>query len=234
MTVATSKHEMNVASRSDIDLAALAHGGSGAAFREIMQRNNQRLYRLARSVVRNDHEAEDVVQEAYCRAFAALGTFRGESSLSTWLSRIAINEALSRRRRQKANVELEAVEEAQCRPGAEVIAFPLMSPQSAPERAAAQMEMRRTLEQAIDGLPEAFRVVFALREVEGLSTLETADLLGIRHETVKTRLHRAKHILKESLERRMGEVLTEAFPFGSVRCARLTAAVLERLHLPTD
>lgn len=227
-----SRLVIDAANRPDSELVALARDGHGAAFREIIQRNNQRLFRLARSVVKSDDEAEDVVQDAYGRAFTALDTFRGDASLATWLSRIALNEALTRQRRRRPTVDLAAIEEAQSKPGAEVIAFPLMPNQPDPEREVAQREIRRVLEKAIDDLPEGFRTVFTMRVVEGLSIEETADLLDLRPETVKTRLHRARRLLQEGLDSRLHATLGEAFPFANVRCARFTAALLKRLGLP--
>jgi RNA polymerase sigma-70 factor (ECF subfamily) len=213
----------------DAELAALARQGDGAAFRAIMQRHNRRLYRAARAVLHDDAEAEDVVQEAYVRAFAALGDFRGDSSLATWLTRIALNEALGRLRRRRPTVEIETFD---ARPEARVIPFPLMSPDMNPEQAAARQDVRRLLERAIDGLPEPFRVVFVLRDVEELSIEETAAQLGLRPETVKTRLHRARRRLREALDAELASALTDAFPFAGARCARITDAVLKRLGIP--
>ena len=213
----------------DAELAALARQGDGAAFRVIMQRHNRRLYRAARAVLHDDGEAEDVVQEAYVRAFAALGNFRGDSSLATWLTRIALNEALGRLRRRRPTVEIETFD---ARPEARVIPFPLMSPDMNPEQAAARQDVRRLLERAIDALPEPFRVVFVLRDVEELSIEETAAQLGLRPETVKTRLHRARRRLREALDAELASALTDAFPFAGARCARITDAVLKRLGLP--
>lgn len=232
MARSNSKSAVDIAGRSDIELVALAREGAGAAFREIIQRNNQRLFRLARSVVRSDDEAEDVVQDAYCRAFAALATFRGDASLATWLSRIALNEALTRQRRRRPTIDLAAIEDVQNKPGAEVIAFPLMTSQSDPEREVAQREIRRLLEKAIDDLPDSFRTVFTMRIVEGLSIEETAGLLDLRPETVKTRLHRARRLLQEGLDSRLHATLGESFPFAHVRCARFTTALLKRLGHP--
>ena len=213
----------------DAELAALARQGDGAAFRVIMQRHNRRLYRAARAVLHDDAEAEDVVQEAYVRAFAALGDFRGDSSLATWLTRIALNEALGRLRRRRPTVAIETFD---ARPEARVIPFPLMSPDMNPEQAAARQDVRRLLERAIDGLPEPFRVVFVLRDVEELSIEETAAQLGLRPETVKTRLHRARRRLREALDAELASALTDAFPFAGARCARITDAVLKRLGIP--
>jgi RNA polymerase sigma-70 factor (ECF subfamily) len=232
MAGSSSRLAIDTANRSDVELVALARDGHGAAFRAIIQRNNQRLFRLARSVVRSDDEAEDVVQDAYCRAFAALDTFRGDASLATWLSRIALNEALTRQRRRRPTVELATIEDLQTKPGAEVIVFPLMTNQPDPEREVAQREIRHLLEKAIDDLPEGFRTVFTMRIIEGLSIEETADLLDLRPETVKTRLHRARRMLQEGLDSRLHATLDEAFPFASVRCARFTTDLLKRLGYP--
>ncbi len=197
-----------------------------AALREIMQANNRRLYRLARGILRNDAEAEDVVQETYVRAFTHLEGFRGESGLSTWLSRIAINEALGRARSRKPHVELGAVPEATLE--AQIIKFPV-SPAGDPERTMAQREIQRVVERAIDELPDAFRMVFVARVMEGMNIEETAELLGVKPETVKTRLHRARTMLRENVEKEIGPVVMDAFPFAGWRCERLTEAVLKRL-----
>jgi RNA polymerase sigma-70 factor, ECF subfamily len=214
----------------DAELAQLASQRDGGAFRTIMQRHNQRLYRVARSVMRNDSEAEDVVQEAYVRAFASLATFRNESSLATWLSRIALNEALGRLRGRRPSADLTEIE---ARPPVQgqIIPFPNSSPQLDPERTMAQREIQLIVERAIDELPEAFRTVLVARVIEEMSVEETADLLGIRPETVRTRLHRARGLLKEALEKRVGPVLTDAFPFQGRRCERMTSTVLRRLAL---
>ena len=202
-----------------------------AAIRAIMKANNRRLYRLARGILRNDAEAEDVVQETYVRAFTRLEDFRGESSLSTWLSRIAINESLGRLRRQRSSgVDVSSL--AQHGLKAEIIPFPLASSDD-PEKSMAQREIQQIVEHAIDELPEAFRLVFMTRVVEGMNIEETADLLGLKPETVKTRLHRARAMLRDNVERKIGPVVMEAFPFAGRRCDRLTEAVLKRLNDPT-
>jgi len=199
-----------------------------AALREIMQANNRRLYRLARGILRSDSEAEDVVQETYVRAFTHLDGFRGEAGLSTWLSRIAINEALGRVRSAKPHVELGAMPEAALE--AQIIRFPV-SPPGDPERTMAQREIQRVVERAIDELPDAFRIVFVARVMEGMSIEETADLLDVKPETVKTRLHRARTMLRENVEKEIGPVMMDAFPFAGWRCERLTVSVLKRLDI---
>lgn len=221
---------MPASATSDIDLVRGALAREAAAFRTIMTRYNQRLYRLARSILNNDTEAEDAVQEAYLHAFASLAGFRGDSSLATWLSRIVINEAFGRLRktRRAKMVPLPAEEPWATR----IIPFPLNAELVDPERNMAQREILRFVEQATDGLPETFRTVFVARVIEGLSVEETADLLGIRPETVKTRLHRARKLLRARLDAQIGPVLLEAFPFAGRRCERMTDVVMKRLGFP--
>jgi RNA polymerase sigma-70 factor (ECF subfamily) len=216
---------------ADVQLVQLARQRDSGAFRTVMQRHNRRLYRLARAVVRNDSEAEDVVQEAYVRAFTSLDRFRGDASLATWLSRIVLNEALGRLRRRHPTVDLATVDDRQPSQG-QVIPFPLAASQLDPERTMAQREIQRLLEQAIDDLPEAFRTVLVARVIEEMSVKETADLFGLREETVKTRLHRARGLLKKALEKHVDSVLTDAFPFDGQRCERMASAVLQRFGLP--
>ena len=216
--------------RSDeSDLVRRALSRDGAAFRTIMERHNRRLYRIARAVLRDDSEAEDAVQESYVRAFANLGTFRGDSSLSTWLGRIALNEALGRLRRRRPAVPIDTMEVL--RTDAQIIQFPNAMTAEDPERTMAQREILRLVERATEALPEIFRTVFVTRVIEGMSVQETAELLEIEPETVKTRLHRARHLLRDQLESEIGPVLLDAFPFAGRRCARVTDAVLRRLGL---
>ncbi len=214
----------------DMDLVRRAQGRDAGAFRAIMRAHNQRLYRIARAVVCNDGEAEDVVQEAYVRAFTHLDGFRGDSSLSTWLSRIVINEALGRlrksRRRAETALPLEQADEAR------IIPFPLNSSNDDPERTMAQRQILRLVEKATDNLPDIYRAVFVARVIEGLSIEETAEVIGIRPETVKTRLHRARVLVRRELDEQIGPVLLDAFPFAGRRCERLTTAVMERLGIP--
>jgi len=210
-------------------LVERAKNGDQLAFRAIMEQNNRRLYRVARAVMKNDTEAEDVVQETYLHAFSSLSKFRGESSLATWLTRIALNEALGHKRKQRATVTLESVETAQ-QTSAQIIQFPAMNTETDPERSAAQSEIRKLLERAMDALPEPFRLVFVMRDVEEMSIEETASHLDIRPETVKTRLHRARRLLRQSLDGQLSSSLKGAFPFAGARCARITEAVLSRLE----
>ncbi|RUT97656.1 RNA polymerase sigma factor [Mesorhizobium sp. USDA-HM6] len=218
-----------IAAADDGDMALVrrALAREADAFRSIIKTHNQRLYRVARGVVRNDAEAEDIVQEAYMRAFASLDAFRGDASLATWLSRIVINEALGRLRKRKRIVAMPENPEAQ------IIRFPLnpndLNPSDDPERTMAQRQILGLVERATDRLPDVYRTVFVARVIEGLSIEETAELLGIRPETVKTRLHRARSLVRKALDDEIGPVLLDAFPFAGRRCERLTQAVMKRL-----
>jgi RNA polymerase sigma-70 factor (ECF subfamily) len=210
------------------ELLARARCRDEGAVRAIIRANNRRLFRLARSIVKDDSEAEDVVQESYFRAFTRLGAFRGESSLSTWLTRIVINEALGRLRRRRKTVDWESIEATHASE-AQIIPFPSSQPD--PERTMAQNQIHHILERAIDALPEPFRVVLVARLVEEMSIEETAELLDLRPETVKTRLHRARLLLRDDLERQVGPMLTDVFPFAGARCERMADAVIARLAL---
>jgi RNA polymerase sigma-70 factor, ECF subfamily len=200
------------------------------AIRQIIKQHNQRLYRIARGIVRNDSDAEDVLQEAYVHAFASLGGFRGEARLGTWLARIVINEALGciRRRRPAIDIDLISTNPALY---AQIIPFPDSNRVPDPETTMAQSEIRVLLERAIDKLPSSFREVLIARLVEGMSGAETAELFGIPPQTVKTRLFRARVLLRAEMERHVGPVLGSVFPFAGRRCERLTLSVLTRLGL---
>jgi RNA polymerase sigma-70 factor (ECF subfamily) len=215
------------AGAADTELVRRALARDETAVRAIIKAHNRRLYRLARGILRNDGEAEDVVQETYVRAFTHLKDFRGDSSLSTWLSRIAMNEALGRLRRQRPGVELSSLPQGMLE--AQVIQFPLMSAADDPEKSMAQREIQHVVEGAIDELPEPFRIVFITRVLEGMNVEETAEILDLKPETVKTRLHRARTMLRDNVEKKIGPVVMEAFPFAGRRCDRLTEAVLKRL-----
>lgn len=213
----------------EAELVRRARARDAGAVRAIIQANNRRLFRMARSILRNDAEAEDVVQETYVRAFTHLDSFRGASRLATWLTRIAMNEALGRLRQRRPTVDWTTLE-----PGtleAQVIQFPLSTRSEDPERTMAQRQIQTVVEHAIDELPDIFRSVFVARVVEGMSVEETAEVLDLKPETVKTRLFRARALLRDNVEKRVGPVLMEAFPFAGRRCERLTQAVLARLGL---
>jgi RNA polymerase sigma-70 factor (ECF subfamily) len=188
------------------------------------QTRHQRLFRTARAFVGSDAEAEDVVQEAYVRAFEHLRTFRGDAALSTWLVRIVVNEARQRLRNRKPQAGVEAIDRE--RRSADVIPFPGSED---PAITTARAELRTLLEQAIGTLPPRFRSVFMLREVEGCTVDETAELLGIKPVTVKTRLHRARRHIRTTLELRVASSLEDAFHFQGARCARITERVMRRV-----
>ncbi len=215
------------AATGDAELIRRACNRDEAAIRQIIQSNNGRLYRVARGILRNDSDAEDVVQETYLRAFTHLESFRGESTLGTWLVRIALNEALARLRRQKPSVEWNSLPPGMLE--AQILQFPLSAAPEDPEKTMAQREIQSVVENAIDELPEAFRIVFITRVIEGMNVEETAEILQLKPETVKTRLHRARSMLRDKVERKIGPVVMEAFPFAGKRCERLTDAVLKRL-----
>lgn len=219
------------AQSNDAELIASLRAGRAEAYVALMRSNNQRLYRLARGILRNDAEAEDAVQETYTRAFTHLEGFKGDSSLATWLSRIVINEALGRLRRRRPTVDIDAVSETLGAAG-EGTLQPRQAP--TPEQAMARREIRRAIEQGIDSLPAAFRGVFVMRVIEQMSTEETAACLGIPPATVKSRLHRANKLLREPLTREFGAILGDTFPFMGTRCDRLVAAVLKGLGLGSD
>jgi RNA polymerase sigma-70 factor (ECF subfamily) len=194
----------------DTDLVRRARDREEAAIRAIMQSNNRRLYRIARGILRNDGEAEDVVQETYVRAFTHLESFRGDSSLATWLARIAMNEALGRLRRQHPSVEWTTLE-----PGfleAQIIQCPVSASSEDPEKTMAQREIQQVVEHAIDDLPEAFRIVLITRVIEGMNVEETAELLGLKPETVKTRLHRARPCCGTMWKRKLVPSSWKPFP----------------------
>jgi RNA polymerase sigma-70 factor, ECF subfamily len=192
-------------------------GGETEAFEVLMRRYNQRVYRTARAVLRDDSEAEEVMQEVWVKAFEHLGSFAGRARFSTWLTRIAINEAL-----QHARVRRRGANSASLPPA-------VATASASAEESALDGELRRTLEAGIDGLSEAYRTTFVLREIEGLSTAETAECLAIGEETVKTRLHRARALLRRHLEARFGAGVRDGFTFGGGRCDRMVAVVFERI-----
>src|SRR5438067_11213671 len=212
---------------ADAELIQRARSRDETAVRSIMQAHNRRLYRIARSILRNDSEAEDVVQETYVRAFTRLDSFRTDSRFTTWLTRIAMNEALGRLRRQRPTVEWQAKSENQIQ--GEIIQFPASLHAGDPERTVAQREICALLENAIDKLPDGFRPVFVARMVEELSIEETATSLGLRAETVETKLHRARTLLRKELDEQLDGLMTGVFPFDGRRCERMTDAVLGRL-----
>ncbi len=222
--------QVSLSALTDAELALHIGLGDARALELVMRRHNRLLYRTARSILRDDAEAEDCVQEAYVQAFRSLGSFRAEAKLSTWLTRIVINQALGRvrkGRKEGANVSLDNVLDIDGHlPGAEAT----LSESEQPDAAAMRAELRRLLERHIDRLPPAFRTVFVLRALEELSVDETAESLGIPAATVRTRFFRARSLLREALESDVDVAIGDAFGFEGVRCDRIVAAVLDRLR----
>lgn len=208
-------------SPSDEEVVARVLAGETAQFEILMCRYNQRLFRAVRAITRVDADAEDAVQQAFLAAYVSLGQFAGAAAFSTWLTRIAIREATARlsRRRRLAEVAQAAEDEARA----------LADQARSPEEDAAGRELGGILEAAIDALPEAYRVVYVLREVQQLSVAETAACLDISTENVKIRLHRAKARLRAELHGRVAGAPSDTFVFLGARCDRLVAAVLARI-----
>jgi RNA polymerase sigma-70 factor (ECF subfamily) len=209
---------------TDEDVVRRVLAGEGALFEVLMRRYNQRLYRVARAIVRDDSEAEDVMQQAYVSAYAHLGQFAQRARFSTWLTRIAVHEALARNRRRGRVTEMDAMPETDS-------SGVWTSRGPDPEQQAMTGELRQALEASLDALPESHRSVFVLREVEGLSTAETAECLGLSEENVKTRLSRSRARLRRELFERAGVAAPAVFAFHLSRCDRVVAAVLARLGL---
>jgi RNA polymerase sigma-70 factor, ECF subfamily len=205
---------------SDEQVVARVLAGERELFEIPIRRHNRRIYRAMRSMLRDESEAEEAMQQAYCSAYAHLNQFAGSARFSTWLLKIAINEALGRLRRSRERLtQLDSAE-----PG-----LKLVSGSPTPEEVAASHEIRTLLETAIDELPDTLRIVFMLREVDGLSTAEVAEALDIAGLTVKVRLHRAKVQLRNKLDKHVASAVKEAFPFQAVQCDRVVSAVLARI-----
>ena len=223
MTTALEKHWS--AESDDATLVRCVIAGDAAAFEPVMRRYNRRLYRLARATIGNDADAEDALQEAYVKAYHALAQFRGDASLSTWLSRIVHNECLMRMRRdaRRDNVipmvgDVDAFEDEISDTAIE-----------RPEDAAMRSQMRALLERHIDDLPDALRTVFVLRALEDMSVQEVAQGLGLSEVAVRSRHFRARSLLREALAREIDATEAEAFAFAGARCDRIVAGVLGRI-----
>lgn len=221
------RYPATTAPRADIDLAHAVAAGDQDAFTTLMRRHNQVLFRTARSILRDDEEAEEVVQDAYLLAYRGMRHYRGEARLSTWLIRIVANRAIRRRQRLGREWAIFAAVDA---PAGEEEDDMGESRFPNPESAAANSELRRLLESHIDALPDLYREVFVLRGVEELSSEETADVLGIPEATVRTRFFRARHLLSQALARDMDPVFGEVYAFAGDRCDRIVAGVLARLQ----
>ena len=212
----------------DAEIARRIAADDWDALHRLMRRHNQTLYRTARSILKDDAEAEDAVQEAYLRAYRSMSGFRGEAKLSTWLVRIVANEALGRLRKRTRTAEIIRMDsdlEAD-RDTADAVGDAWSAQ---PERAAMRSEARRLLEQSIDALPDAFRTVFLLRAVEEMTVDEVGAVLGIPEATVRSRFFRARGLLRESLAREIDVALDDAFAFAGERCDRIVAGVMANL-----
>jgi RNA polymerase sigma-70 factor, ECF subfamily len=205
---------------SDEEIVSRVLDGDKPLFEVLMRRHNERVYRAARAIVRDDHEAEDVMQEAYVNAYTHLSQFGGRAKFSTWLTKIAVYEALGRAKRRGRYEPLDdhSLERL----------MPTTAPPD-PERQAFGRELAALLESAVDSLADGYREVFMLREIEGLSTAEVARILDVSEDVVKTRLSRARHAIQRDLLDRTGAAASSAFTFGQSRCDRVVAAVLARL-----
>lgn len=203
---------------SDEEIVQRVLGGEKALFEILMRRHNQRIYRIVRGILNDDAEAEDVMQDAYVRSYQHLAGFEGRSTFVTWLSRIAMHEAFARVRRFKKQTSLESEE-----------APAMVNSQNSPERSVANMELHNALETAISSLPQKYRMVIVMRDVEEMTTAETANTLDISEESVKVRLHRARALVRRTLYRQSGQNVRELYAFPATRCDRVVAAVLSRI-----
>ncbi|HUR89355.1 MAG TPA: RNA polymerase sigma factor [Ramlibacter sp.] len=204
----------------DTELAARVASGDGAAFELLMRRHNRRLFRIARSVLRDDADAEDALQESYLSAYRAIGSFRGEASLATWLSRLVLNQCLARRRREQRRDDIVSIIPENDHDPVVEADF------ETPDRSLVRSQLRTLLERKVDELPEVFRTVFVLRCIEELSVEETADLLAIPEATVRSRHFRARGLLRESLAHDIDVAEQELMGFDGERCDRIVGNVL--------
>ena len=225
MTAANRKPAID-STASDADLVAYAKAGDRDAMRILMKRHNRAAFRTARAILRDDAEAEDALQEAWLRVFKNLDTFRGESRFSTWLIRIAANEALMKRRKVARHAEIFPIDASE--KASQVLEEATM-PEDGPERAALRGEVRRFLESRIDALPDLYRPVFMLRAVEELSVEETAAALDLPEATVRTRLFRARALMREAIASHIDHSIEEVFGFDGARCDRIAQRVIDAL-----
>lgn len=213
-----------ISTLTDEEVIARVLAGDTALYEVIMRRYNQRLFRIARAILRNDNEAEDVMQDAYVRAYASLDQFAGRAKFSTWLTKIAIHEASSRLRKRDRIQEFP-VHPDQPIQGIEAV----KSPDPNPEQQTLSYEAASFLEQAVDALPDMYRSVFVMREIDSMSTAETAACLDLTEEAVKVRLMRARQALREELYARAGATSAQAFTFMGQRCDRVVQQVFAKL-----
>jgi len=211
---------------SDAEVIERVLAGERSLYEVLMRRYNTRLYRAARAILRNDRDVEDVLQDAYVHAYQNLARFEGRSQFSTWLTRIAVHEALARLHKSDRIEEWDAMTEKR------QDAISAARTTSDPESDAASSEVNRLVERSIESLPADYRAVVMLRDVEQMSTSETAECLSISEDNVRVRLHRARGMLRKEIYDRIGSSAKEAFPFHAVRCDRVVAGVFARLESP--
>lgn len=217
------------ADESDAELARRVAGGEAAAFDAIMRRHNRALFHTARAILHNDADAEDALQDAYLQAYRAIGSYRADARLSTWLARIVANEAFMRLRKQARRAAIVPLQ-----PGVaieEIMASTEQGMEKEPEKSAGRAEMRRLLESRIEALPDGYRVVFMLRAVDEYSIEEIATILQIPEATVRSRFFRARSLLREGLASEIDIACADAFPFAGERCDRIVAGVLKRISI---
>lgn len=211
---------------SDEDIVARVRAGEPALYELLMRRHNQRLYRTIRAVLRDDREVEDVMQQAYLNAYLHLDQFKGTARFSTWLTRIAVNQAIRRGRTEARRHEVITPSDSD-----DLMIDHAPAPGLDPEHTMYGQELKEVIEGLLETLPEPYRLVFVLREVEGLSTADTAECLAINEDTVKTRLHRAKGLLRARLDKRLGPATNSVYAFHLSRCDRVVAGVLARIGI---
>ena len=232
MDMETADLSATLAALSDGEIVGRVQAGEPALFELLMRRHNQRVYRAVRAVVKLEADVEDVMQQAYINAFMHLHQFERRAQFSTWLIRIALNEAFSRRRKMRLMVSTgEDPAPAGDRDGDSMDR--LTAPGADPERQAYAQELHRVLEAAVDALPDTYRAVFMLRDIEGLSTSETGAGLGLGEETVKTRLHRARAMIRRTISAQIGASTSGAFEFHAPRCDRVASYVLAAIFSAT-
>jgi RNA polymerase sigma-70 factor (ECF subfamily) len=223
------EQKLSLDALDDVGLVQHVQRGNSAAFGVLMRRYNRRLYRTARAILKDDGGAEDALQEAYVAAYRHIGDFRGDAAIGTWLTRIVVNQALQalrKTRRERVVVPFDETADA------ESLAEVADAPGGTPENLMLRAEMRRLIERKIDQLPESYRTVFMLREVEGMTVEETAAALDIPAATVRTRLFRAKVRLREALAQELDVATQDVFGFDGERCDRIVRTVLERIEVP--
>lgn len=220
MTTARAITALSGDQMTDQEIVRSVVAGETALFETLLRRHNQRIYRTVRAVLRSDDEVEDVMQTTYLNAYAHLHQFTASAQFSTWLTRIAVNEALARLRKRDAALGQ----------GGNAVTLTFVDTRTPdPERQAVTSELRNLMEDEVAALPDSFRLTFMMRDVEGLSTAETAASLDISEDLVKTRLHRARTMLRDNLFRRAGVTVDSLFAFGNERCDRVVAAVMTRI-----